>query len=881
MKYKSLLLTLLLSASTMVNAQDKLYPNTFPLSAVTLLDGPFKHAQDLNVQTLLKYNTDRLLAPYRKEAGLSAKALAYGNWESDGLGGHIGGHYLTAMAIHYAATGNAVLKQRMDYMVSELKTCQDAMSAKFPAWGVGYCGGVPNSASIWPVVKTANMSPIWSSWVPWYNLHKTYAGLRDAWLYGGNADARTVFLKFCDWAVNLTSGLTDAKMEEMLGNEHGGMNEVLADAYQMTGQLKYLTAAKRFSHKMLYNSMSKMVDNLDNIHANTQVPKAVGFERIGEVSGDAGYLKAGKFFWETVTGNRSLASGGNSRQEFFPTASACIDYINVVEGPETCNTNNMLKLTEVLFRLNPLAKYADYYERALYNHILSSQHPDHGGYVYFTPARPQHYRVYSAPEKAMWCCVGTGMENHGKYGEFIYSHKNDSLFVNLFIASTLNWADKTVKIKQETTFPYEEKTKLTITEANNSTFSLLIRYPSWVSAGQLKILINSENIAITQTPQSYVELKRNWNTGDVVEVQLPMHNKVEELPNVPSYVAFLHGPILLGAKTGKTDLAGLVADDGRWGHIAGGTRLSLTDAPTLVDDNRATIADKLVPEVGKSFKFKFVGIQYPLNGADTLELEPFFTIHDSRYMMYWMNPTRAQYQSVIDSLKAIETAKLLLDNRTLDYVQPGQQQPEADHALLSSNSFSGTHLNEFWRDARDGGYFGYRLATKGLKNLSLFVRYWGNDGGSRTFDIYIDDTKFVTENISGKWNVNDFKNVEYLIPDSLVAGKTYIRVKFQARAGNVAGGAFFIRLLKNDVTGLKANKQKKSTVQIIGQKGLIKLSNFQEGSRIQIFDLSGRMLKSVHAGNDELNVDIHSGMYFVTFLNATNQKLLTKLVRVS
>ncbi len=881
MKYKSLLAALLISATTTSFAQDLLYPNTFPLSAVTLLDGPFKHAQDLNVQTLLKYNTDRLLAPYRKEAGLSAKALQYGNWESDGLAGHIGGHYLSAMAIHYAATSNILLKQRMDYMVAELKTCQDAMGVKYPAWGVGYCGGVPNSVSIWPVVKTGDMAPIWSSWVPWYNLHKTYAGLRDAWLYGGSADARTVFLKFCDWAVNLTSSLTDAKMEEMLGNEHGGMNEVLADAYQMTGQVKYLNAAKRFSHKMLYNSMSKMVDNLNNMHANTQVPKAVGFERIGEIIGDAGYLKAGRFFWETVSGNRSLASGGNSRQEFFPTASACIDYINVVEGPETCNTNNMLKLTEILFRLNPLAKYADFYERALYNHILSSQHPDHGGYVYFTPARPQHYRVYSAPEKGMWCCVGTGMENHGKYGEFIYSHKKDSLYVNLFIASTLNWADKSVKIKQETTFPYEENTKLTITEANNVAFSLLVRYPSWVSAGQLKILVNGVNIAYTQTPQSYVALTRNWNTGDVVEVTLPMHNKVEELPNVPSYVAFLHGPILLGAKTGNTNLAGLIADDGRWSHIAGGSKLSVTDAPILVDDNRTTLAERLLPVEGKSLKFKFNGIQYPLNGAATLELEPFFTIHDSRYMMYWMNPTKAQYQSVIDSLTAIETAKLLLENRTLDYIQPGQQQPEADHAILSSNSYTGTHLNEFWRDARDGGYFSYKMATKGLKNLSLFVRYWGNDGGSRTFDIYIDGTKLVTENIVGKWNVNDFKNIEYLIPDSMVDGKTFVRVKFQSKSGNVAGGAFFLRMLKNEVNASISTNKTNSNVQIVGQKGSINFFNIQEKSTIRIFDLSGRMLHSVYTSKDDLNVDIHSGMYIITFLNGINKECVCKLVRVS
>jgi len=858
-------------------SQSQLYPNTFNLSDVTLLDGPFKHAQDLNVTTLLKYNVDRLLAPYRKVAKLPAKALKYGNWESDGLDGHIGGHYLSAMAIHYAATGNAECKKRMDYMVAELKLCQDSNTTKYPNWGVGYAGGVVKSDSIWPIIKTGNMAPIWSSWVPWYNLHKTYAGLRDAWVYGGNEDAKTVFLKFCDWAITLTAGFTDAKMEEMLGNEHGGMNEVLADAYQMTGQAKYLTVAKRFSHKWLLNSMATKVDNLDNVHANTQVPKAVGFQRIAEMSKSQTYITAASFFWESVAGKRSLASGGNSRAEVFPAAATCIDYINRVEGPETCNTNNMLKLTEDLFRMNPLAKYSDYYERALYNHILSTQHPDHGGYVYFTPARPRHYRVYSAPEQAMWCCVGTGMENHGKYGEFIYTHQHDSLFLNLFIASTLNWSDKAIKLKQETKFPYEEKTKITITDAASVSVSLMVRYPKWVTAGKLKIVVNGDTLAYSQQPQSYIPINRTWNTGDSVVIIMPMHNSAEQLPNVPSYIAFLHGPILLGAKTGTQDLSGLVADANRWAHIAGGTQLSVTEAPILVDDNRSTLVDRLMPVQGKQFTYKFKGVDTPLFGADTVQLVPFYTIHDSRYMMYWMNPTTAQYKSVIDSLSAVETARLLLENRTLDFVQPGQQQPEADHSILSSNSGTGTYNNESWRDA--SGYFSYTLNTKGETNVSLMVRYWGNEGGNRTFNISVDGVKLVTENIVGKWKVNEFKNVEYPIPASMVEGKSKITVKFTPLSGNVAGGAYFVRLLKANITDLKANFNSESDIIIRSGQGKIIISGSEYTSRVNVFDITGKLLKSCDKNSSELEIQESKGIYVVNVIN-DKFRSTTKLVRV-
>ncbi len=472
MNKKSALLVLfcLVGIFTSTLAQDKLYTNTFPLGQVKLLDGPFKHACDLNVQILLQYDVDRLLAPFLKEAGLQPKGEIFSNWA--GLDGHVGGHYLSALAIHYAATGNVECKKRMEYMISELKRCQQKQ-------GNGYIGGVPEGMKAWDEIKKGNVAIVWKYWVPWYNLHKIYAGLRDAWMYGGNEEARQMFLDLCDWGLTIITPLSDEQMEQMLANEFGGMNEVYADAYQMTGDVKYLDAAKRFSHRWLLDSMVAQVDNLDNKHANTQVPKVVGYQRVAELGHDKKYEAATEFFWNTVVYNRSLSLGGNSRREHFAAADDCKSYVEDREGPESCNTNNMLKLTEGLFRMNPEARYADFYERAMYNHILSTQHPEHGGYVYFTSARPAHYRVYSAPNSAMWCCVGTGMENHGKYGEFIYTHTHDSLFVNLFVASELNWKEKGITLTQETRFPDEESSRLTIRVKKPTKFKLLVRHPWW------------------------------------------------------------------------------------------------------------------------------------------------------------------------------------------------------------------------------------------------------------------------------------------------------------------------------------------------------------------------------------------------------------------
>lgn len=791
---KLLILVVIMLFCGSIQAQNKLYPNEFPLGDVNLLDGPFKQARDLNIEVLLKYDVDRLLAPYRKEAGLPEKAKCYPNW--DGLDGHVGGHYLSAMAMNYAATGNAECKKRMEYMISELKACQEANGQKYPDWGVGYVGAVPNSAVLWSKIKAGEVGAIWKEWAPFYNIHKMYAGLRDAWLYAGNTDAKSILLHFCDWAITITQGLPDKQMEDMLGNEHGGMDEVLADAYQISGDEKYLTAAKRYSHKIFLEPLSQGIDNLDNKHANTQIPKFIGFERIAELGHDNKYGKAGSFFWETVTSNRSLAFGGNSRREHFPSKESCIDFVNVNDGPESCNSYNMLKLTEDLFRMNPLAKYADYYERTILNHILSSQHPEHGGYVYFTPARPRHYRVYSAPNEAMWCCVGTGMENHGKYNQFIYTHSHDSLYLNLFIASELNWKENGVKIKQETKFPDEEQTKLTITEGA-ANFKLLVRYPAWVSKGALKITLNGKNFDYSVLPSSYVCIDRKWKKGDVVHITLPMHNSIEHLPNVPEYIAIMHGPILLGAKTGTEDLKGLIADDGRWGQYAGGEFLPVDKAPILIDDEIQNIENKLVPVKGKSLNFK---LNVKIINSAELTLEPFYKIHDARYMMYWLALSNSGYKAYTDSLANIEKEKLALEKRTIDQVATGEQQPETDHAMQMEKSNKGNNLNEFFREARDGGFFSYDLATKSETNLSLLVRYWGAEWGNRKFEIFIDDQILISEDNTGRWNQSKFQNLEYAIPDTMIQGKNHIRVKFQSLPGNTAGAVYSIRLVKKKET---------------------------------------------------------------------------------
>lgn len=792
---KQLMIALLSIAPALgVVAQDKLYKDEFPLGDITLLDGLLKHARDLNVQVLLKYDCDRMLAPYRKEAGLQPRKPSYPNW--DGLDGHVGGHYLSALAIN-AATGNEECRKRMEYMISELQLVLDANNQRHEVWCHNYIGGVPNSAKMWTAFSKGDFGPYFGIWAPFYNIHKMYAGLRDAWLYCGNEQAKNLFLKFCDWAVDITRDLNDEQMEKMLGNEHGGMNEVLADAYAITGEQKYLNCARRFSHKLLLVPMEEGKDCLDNMHANTQIPKVIGYQRIAELAHDVQYHNASEYFWEIVTRQRSLALGGNSRREHFPTKETCIDYINDIDGPESCNTYNMLKLTEDLNRVKPDGMYGDFYETAMFNHILSAQHPQHGGYVYFTSARPRHYRNYSAPNKAMWCCVGTGMENHGKYGQFVWTHdkgvkaEDDALYVNLFVASELNWKDRKMVIRQQTAFPYAETSVVEVAKGKG-TFILKVRKPSWCENFTVKGVGFD---ADSYEENGFVCMKRKWKKGDQVKISMPMHAYIKPMINVSQYVAIMYGPILLGMKTGTEDMRGLIADDSRFGQYAGGKKLALDEAPILLPKHLDDIAKNLKPVPAKPLHFKLAThMENTIDG----ELQPFFEIHDSRYMMYWLALGENDYKAYMQKLADEEKARQALEARTVDKVNPGEQQPETDHRMETDDSNKGNTEGIFFRDAKDGHYFSYLMQTKGETNLSLQLKFWGQDEWRTSeFDIYVNDKLLCSVNNSHRWRTTQFKTVDYAIPSEFVKGKKEIRVKFVAHKGKQVGQIYGVRLVKH------------------------------------------------------------------------------------
>jgi uncharacterized protein len=775
---------LLIAAASPLLALDQVQP--FPLGEVRLLDSPFKQAQERDLRYMLQLEPDRLLAPFRREADLPKKAEPYGNWESSGLDGHTAGHYLSALSFMYASTGDPELLKRLNYMVAELAECQKAN-------GDGYVGAVPGSKLFWTWIADGHAGDIGKKWVPWYNLHKTFAGLRDAWLVCGNAQAKVVLISFADWCSNTVSKLSGDQMQQMLKSEYGGMNEVLADVYAITGDKKYLELAKRFDHQAILAPLEAGQDRLDGLHANTQIPKIIGFQRIASLSGDPAdqpLSAAAKFFWKTVTEHRSVVIGGNSTKEHFNPAADFTSMIANREGPESCNSYNMLKLTQDLFDADPQARYFDFAERVLYNHILTTM--DDHGFVYFTPMRPGHYRVYSTPDQSFWCCVGTGMENHGKYGGFIYAQKPGALYVNLFIPSELNWKEQGVTLRQETKFPEEPKTHLSLKLDKSSAFTVYVRHPAWVKKGAFQMTINGAVQPDDSEPSSYVALNRTWKDGDVIDLTLPMETSTERLPDGLDDVAFLYGPIVLAAETGTNDMTGLEAGDGRWDHIANGPLVPLDQAPALICESDA-IAKAIQPVPNKSLTFTLGSAVQPAKDQ-TLELVPFYRLADTRYVIYWQHFTPAQYQPKMDQIHAEEAAAMALDQATVDRVTPGEQQPEADHNFQGENTGTGYFQDRHWRDGK--AWFSYDLKTVSGQPLSLAVTYWGGDKG-RNFTILANDTQIADVSLQGDKPAS-FDTVNYPIPAILItqAPKGMLTIKFVAQPRSVAGGVFDVRLVK-------------------------------------------------------------------------------------
>jgi len=755
----------------------------FPLTDVRLLESPFLHAQNTDIDYILAMNPDALLAPYLREAGLEPRHESYGNWESSGLDGHMGGHYLTALSLAYASTGNQLVKQRLDYFLSELARAQKANKN-------GYIGGIPGSSELWEAISkgTINASNfnLNDRWVPLYNIHKIYAGLRDAYLIAGNDKALTILKGLMQWTGKLVKNLSDDQIQAMLVSEHGGLNEVFADYYQISGDKYFLQLAKQFSHKRLLMPLLQQQDKLNGLHANTQIPKVVGFARIAQLTSDKQWFDAANFFWNVVVKERSVAIGGNSVSEHFHPKDDFSSMVESIQGPETCNTYNMLKLSKILNQQQPSTDYVDFYERALYNHILSSQHPETGGLVYFTPMRPQHYRVYSQVETSMWCCVGSGIENHVKYGEFIYAHQNNDLIVNLFIPSRVNWREKGVTLRQENTLPDTEQTTIVIEQGGQ--FNLKIRQPQWLE-GPMAVTLNGEKIRPKVNDSGYLEINRHWQAKDTLIATLPMATRVEGLPDDSAFYTVLHGPFVLASPVEKKDeTLSYFADDSRMGHLAAGPQCPVSDAPVFLSEDK-DIVSKLKRLPGKELAFSVNDIA---THAERLKpLVPFFRVHNTRYMLYWRQTDKAGLQALKKEKAKQEAEKLALLEKTVDYITPGRQQPEVEHNFRGGRTESGVHRGKHWRHAYD--WFSYELANPELQAKTLRLTFNGEDSG-RTYDILINDMLITTVKATGAAGPV-FVEKDYPLPDKLQRQKT-LTIEFKAHEESMAGGIFGIRLLK-------------------------------------------------------------------------------------
>jgi len=733
---------------------------TFRLEDVRLLEGPFKHAMELDRAYLLSLDVDRLLHNFRVNAGLPSSAKPLGGWEEPNceLRGHFVGHYLTACAMMYASTGDERLKDKGNAVVSGLAECQ----AKI---GSGYLSAYPEEF----IDRVEALKRVWA---PYYTLHKIYAGLLDMYVYCDNQQALQVCEKFADWVISRNARLSDEQMQKMLGTEHGGMNEALANLYGLTGQQKYLKIAQRFNHMAVIGPASERQDKLTGLHANTQIPKFVGTARQYELTGQEWLKTASTFFWDTVVNERSYVIGGNSDGEGFSTKERLSEAL----GPnttETCNTYNMLKLTRHLFCWKPRAEYADYYERALYNHILASQNPETGMMCYYVPLRSGSRKTYSDPLNSFWCCTGTGIENHAKYGDSIYFHSDTDLWVNLFIASELNWKAKGLKLRQETNFPDEGSSRFVFACENPVQLNLLVRHPYWSISG-FQIRVNGQAISESSTPGSYASISRVWRSGDTVEIRMPFSLRTEGFRDNPRRIAFMNGPLVLCAEVDtKKGIPAVVAQE----NVVLGSLKPVAGKPSIFTGS---------PEV-----FRIPGQEE----GPSITLEPFYKMHgDRHYVVYWDVFTPQQWQEKEQAYKAELIRENQLQARTVDQVRPGDRQNERDHNLQGEKTASGDFLDRRWHHATDGGWFSYDVKVLPDQPQELSVTYWGGDSGNRVFDILVDGVRIATERLENN-RPGKFYDAVYPIPESLTKGKQKVIVKFQAHPGAWAGGVFGLRVL--------------------------------------------------------------------------------------
>lgn len=559
----------------------------------------------------------------------------------------------------------------------------------------------------------------------------------------------------------------------MLACEHGGMNEVLAELYAITGETKYLDLSRRFHHKAVLGPLAKRVDCLPGLHGNTQIPKLIGLARRHELTGDPDDGVAAAFFWDRVVNHHSYVTGGHGIREHFGPPDQLNDRLGR-DTTESCNVYNMLKLTRHIFCRNAAAAVADFYERALYNHILSSQHPGDGRVIYNLSLEMGGRKQYQRQFNDFTCCVGTGMENHAKYGDSIYFHDDRGMYVNLFIASVVQWKEKGLSLKQETDYPNEDSTRLTFTCRTPVPLALRVRFPYWAKEG-IDIRVNGQRHKTDAKPSSFVEISRTWKTGDTVDVRIPMSLRLETMPDNPDRAAVLYGPLVLAGELGPVNDPAASQP-----HYV----------PVLLTDGRPP-ARWLERVEGRANTFRTVNVGKPRD----VTLSPFYSVHDKRYTVYWDFFTDEQWAERQAEYEAERERLRKLEARTLDVMRIGEMQPERDHNLQGERTGAGEFNGRKWRHATGGGWFSFDMKVAGNQPVDLLCTYWGSDSGSRTFDVLVEGRKIATQTLDNN-QPGRFFDVTYPIPEDLTRNRQTVTVRFQAHPGHWAGGLFGCRTLR-------------------------------------------------------------------------------------
>jgi len=743
----------------------------FDIEDVKLTDGPFLHAARLDSEILLNYEPDRFLAKFRSEAGLEPKAEHYHGWEDNTIAGHSLGHYLTAICLMYETTGNIEFRKRALYITDELAQCQEAD-------GEGYIGAFPHGKQILEEevargdirAKGFDLNGIW---VPYYTEHKVMSGLNQVYRTFGYQKALEVNIKFADWLWTIVDDLTDEQIQEMLYCEHGGINESLAELYGYTGNQKYLDLSRKFQHKAIIDPITDGQDILAGKHSNTQIPKFVRLARRYELTGDDRDRTGALNFWEMMVRHHTYVTGGNGNYEYLVEPDRLNDQLSD-NTTESCNVYNMLKLSEHLFSWSADPEVMDFYERALFNHILSSQHPQSGRVIYNLGLDMGGFKVYQDPFD-FTCCVGTGMENHSKYSRNIYYHNDKELFAVQFIASQLSWKEKGVRITLETGYPEDDRMTYSIETEKPVQFDFNIRYPGWAQEA-IQVMVNGTEQEIDQVPGSFVKISRSWETGDKVEVTIPFTLRTETMPDNKDRIAIFDGPVVLAADLGP------VPDPQSTEPLY---------VPVLMthDPDPAGWMDPVEEGPGQ---FRTSGVAYPRQ----VELEPFYRTHDRHYTIFFDTYTATEWKEHQAEYARELERKRDLEKRTIDLFRMGEMQPERDHNFREKDTWIDEYRSRKARSADQGGWFSFEMGVGSEDAVSLSVEYWGGYSGSKTFDIIVESQKIATENITNK-APGKFIDVAYKIPDELVAGKEKVVVEFIPHDGHRAGPVFTVRTIRD------------------------------------------------------------------------------------